>query len=69
MSSEVDKTIALEEFKVLAQRAGLRLSREELRELEPIYESLRRQIESLYQIELDDQGPEVVFSADWTPGE
>ncbi len=60
-----DNSNALEEVKMMAERAGLRLTDEEAAELEPLYSSFQGHLKLLHEVDLGDAGPEVAFSAQW----
>ncbi len=60
-------TISLEEFRVLANRAGLELSDDELEHLKPMYEHFLEPVAQMNALELDVEDLAVVFSPGWDP--
>jgi hypothetical protein len=60
-------TISLEEFRFLAERAGLGLSDEELEELKPLYELYLPHIQLLHTADLKAEEISLEFHPDW-PG-
>lgn len=55
----------MEEFKLMADRAGLGLTQNELEELKPLYELYLPHIEKLHSLELGAEEISLSFEADW----
>ena len=53
--------ISLDDFRVLTERSGMKLSDEELAALKPMYEHFARQIAPIHDLELDAEDLAVVF--------
>ena len=68
MSSDSDKSVTIQELEIMAQQAGLSLSREEAEEIMPIYQSFRQRLREMHQLDLGDEEPEAAFSASWPLG-
>lgn len=64
---EADET-SMEEFKLMADRAGLGMSQEELDELKPIYEMYAAYAQQLHTLSFGAEEMVVEFHPDW-PGE
>ena len=64
---EADQT-SMEEFKLMADRAGLGMSQEELDELKPIYEMYAAYAQQLHTLSFGAEEMVVEFHPDW-PGE
>lgn len=60
--------ISIEALRVLVERAGMRMSDEELEEFKPMYDHHRRQSARLYEIDLDAEDMALVFPPVWEPG-
>lgn len=59
--------IALETFRVLTERSGLRLTETELAALKPMFDFYAAQIQKLHEVELDTEDLAVVFAPGWNP--
>jgi hypothetical protein len=59
--------ISLDSFRVLADRAGLTLSIEELVALKPMYDFYTEQVRQLHEIDLGAEDLAVVFPPAWDP--
>ena len=59
--------ISLDQLRALAQRAGLSLTTEELSSLKPMFDHYAKQIEVLYEIELDAEDLAVTYVPDENP--
>jgi hypothetical protein len=59
--------IALENFRVLVERAGLSLSSEELTVLKPMFDFYAEQIRRLHEVELGAEDLAVTFDPGWDP--
>jgi hypothetical protein len=57
--------ISLDHLQVLAARAGLQMSREELAALKPMYDHYARQITRLFAADLGAEDLAVVYSPNW----
>ena len=54
--------ISLDQLRILAQRAGLRLTTEELTSLKPMFDHYAKQIQMLYEVELDAEDLAVMYA-------
>jgi hypothetical protein len=59
--------ISRENFRVLVERAGLRLSDAELTELQPMFDFYAEQIHKLHEVELGAEELAVTFLPHWDP--
>ena len=59
--------ISLEDLRVLAERAGFRLTSEELKALRPMYDHFASQTQRLYEVPLEMEDVAVVYSPNWDP--
>ena len=59
--------ISLDHFRILTERAGLRLNAEELAALKPMYDYYAALIPALHEVELDAEDLALTFSPDWDP--
>ncbi len=59
--------IALDQLRVLAERAGLRLTDEELTGLKPMYDHYARQIAALFDLDLEAEDLAVMYTPNWDP--
>lgn len=57
--------MSMDEFRLLADRAGLGMSQQELVELKPIYDMYARYAEQLHAIDLRSEEMVVEFHPDW----
>ena len=57
--------IPLDHFRVLADRAGLNLSDEELQDLKPMYDHYAALVASLHDVDLQEEDLAVSFSPAW----
>ena len=57
--------MSMEEFRLLADRAGLGMSRQELLELKPIYDMYAQYANQLHAIDLRSEEIVVEFHPDW----
>ena len=53
--------ISSEDFRVLTERSGMKLSSEELAALKPMYDHYARQIAPIHDLDLDAEDLAVVF--------
>ena len=64
--------VSLEQFRTLAERAGLDLTDAELTALKPMYDYYVPLVQRLHQVELGEEDLAVTFVPDWpaehTPG-
>ncbi len=61
------ETISLEDFRALANRAGLCLSDDELRHLKPMYDYYLEPVSNMNALELDVEDVAVAFAPRWDP--
>jgi hypothetical protein len=59
--------IAIEQLRVLAERAGLALKPEELTALKPMFDYYSKQIKVLFEVELEAEDLAVTYSPNWDP--
>ena len=59
--------ISLDQLRVLAERAGLGLTDEELSALKPMFDHYAKQLKMLYDVELDAGDLAVTYSPNWDP--
>ena len=59
--------ISLDQLRVLAERAGLGLTDEELSALKPMFDHYAKQLKMLYDVELDAEDLAVTYSPNWDP--
>ena len=69
MSSAESKSLSLDEFKLLTERAGLNLTPEDLERLKPQFQQYLEQLKVLHDLDLESEEPVVTFYAQWRPGE
>ena len=65
MSTPPSEGISLEEFRLMAERAGLGLTQDELAELMPLYELYLPHIKLLHSVDLGTEEIGVAFHAGW----
>lgn len=65
MSTQGPGSISMDEFRLMAERAGLGLTESELEELKPLYELYLPHIEKLHSVELGAEEISISFQADW----
>jgi hypothetical protein len=59
--------IAIDQLRVLAERAGLALTNEDLTSLKPMFDHYAKQIRMLYDVELEAEDLAVSYSPNWDP--
>ena len=59
----------MEQFKALAERAGMDLTPEDLEELKPVYELYAEQAAQLHELDLGDGDLALTFSPDDGPSQ
>lgn len=59
--------ISLDHLRVLAERAGLGMTDEELASLKPMFDHYAKQLKMLYDVELDAEDLAVTYSPNWDP--
>ena len=59
--------IDLEQLRVLADRAGLNMTADEVQSLKPMFDAYAKRAATLHEIELGAGDPAVAFSPDWDP--
>ena len=67
MAARGAESVPIEEFKILADQAGLGLSQEELEELKPMYELYLQLIKPLRSVDFKVEEIGMAFRADWPP--
>ncbi len=67
MATESQPTVSMEEFSLMAQRAGLGMSPQELEELKPLYDLYAQYTELLHSIDLGAEEIDLTFHPDWPP--
>jgi hypothetical protein len=67
MSTSNEGAVSAEEFKLMADRAGLGMSQAELGELKPLYDLYAQYIQVLHSIDLRAEEIGVTFHPDWPP--
>jgi hypothetical protein len=67
MSTSNEGAVSAEEFKLMADRAGLGMSQAELDELKPLYDLYAQYIQVLHSIDLRAEEIGVTFHPDWPP--
>ena len=65
MSTSQPDEISMEEFKLMADRAGLGLTQQELEELKPMFEINLQHIRLLRSLDLENQEMEMTFHPGW----
>ena len=65
MSTPQSEGISLEEFGLMADRAGLGLTQEELADLKPLYDLHMSHIGILHSVDLGAEEISVAFHAGW----
>ena len=60
-----EKSISIDAFRVLADRAGLGLTAQELEELKPMYDHFARQTAILNDLDLGAEDLAVQFPPEW----
>jgi hypothetical protein len=59
--------LAIDQLRVLAERAGLALTNEDLTSLKPMFDHYAKQIRKLYDVELEAEDLAVSYSPNWDP--
>ncbi len=67
MSSAQKPGVSFEEFRLMTERAGLGMTRQELEELKPLYDLYAQHIEILHSIDLGAEEMGMTFHPDWPP--
>ena len=66
MSAEQgSRAVSMDEFRLMAERAGLGLTQSELEELKPLYDLYLPHIEKLHSVDLGAEEISVSFDAGW----
>ena len=65
MTTSHHSEISLNEFKQMADRAGLGMTTEELKELKPLYDLYSQYTYLLHNIELGSEEIDLTFHPDW----
>jgi hypothetical protein len=66
MAPITNEAVTREEFRQMAERAGLCMSKEELDNLKPMYDLYAQYTHLLHTIDLGDEEIGVTFHPDWT---
>ena len=67
MSTSDAGSVTPEEFKLMADRAGLGMSQAELDDLKPLYDLYAQYINLLHSLDLQAEEIGVTFHPDWPP--
>jgi hypothetical protein len=59
--------MSLDHLRVLAERAGLGMTHEELAALKPMFDHYARQIKGLFEVDLGAEDLAVTYSPNWDP--
>ena len=65
MPMSESEEIGMEEFKRLADHAGLGMSEDELEQLKPLYDLYMRQARLIHSVDLKAEEMAVTFRPDW----
>ena len=65
MTTPGSEVISLEEFRTMADRAGLGLNTEELERLKPLYEGNLKHTNLLHSLDLKKEEIDMCFHPDW----
>ena len=65
MSTAGEQTISMEAFKLMADQAGLGMSKQELEELKPIYDLYMQNVAQLHTIDFQAEEIALTFHPDW----
>ncbi len=65
MSSANERGVILEEFRVMAVRAGVGMSTQELEDLKPLYDLYTQYTETLHSIDFGAEEIGMTFHPDW----
>lgn len=65
MSTQGSGGVSMDEFRMMAERAGLGLTQGELEELKPLYDLYLPHIQKLHSVELGAEEMSLSFEADW----
>ena len=67
MSSAKEPMVSFEEFRLMAERAGLGMTTQELEDLKPLYDLYAQHTEILHSIDLGAEEIGLTFHPDWPP--
>ena len=67
MSSADEPGVSFEEFRLMAERAGLGMTVQELENLKPLYDLYSQYTEILHSIDLGAEEMGMTFHPDWPP--
>ena len=67
MSSDKEPGVTVEEFRLMAERAGLGMTDQELEELKPLYDLYAQHAAILHSIDLGAEEIGMTFHPDWPP--
>ena len=66
MTSTSDPEVSLEQFRIMAELAGLGMTQQELEELKPLYDLYLPYINQLHSLDLGAEEIALSFHPDWT---
>ena len=67
MATSGEGTVSAEQFRMMAELAGLGLRQDELEELKPLYDMYRQYVDLLHSIDFEAEEIGVTFHPDWSP--
>ena len=67
MATSGEATVSSDQFRVMAELAGLGLRPDELEELKPLYDMYRQYVDLLHSIDFEAEEIGVTFHPDWSP--
>jgi hypothetical protein len=67
MSSADEPGVSFEEFRLMAERAGLGMTVQELEDLKPLYDLYAQYTEILHSIDFGAEEIGMTFHPDWPP--
>lgn len=65
MSIPEPRDVSMDEFRLMAQRAGLGLTEQELEDLKPLYDLNLEHLRLLHAVDLRPEEMEVTFQPEW----
>ena len=69
MSSAREPGVSFEEFRLMAERAGLGMTTQELEDLKPLYDLYAQYTEILHSIDFGAEEIGMTFHPDWPPAQ
>ena len=67
MSSAQEPGVSFEEFRLMAERAGLGMTTQELEDLKPLYDLYAQHTAILHDLDLGAEEMGLTFHPDWPP--